>query len=188
MTGSSERPLLVLPSRSASRLLQAMAKSKKVWAALGGILVVAILLPAAAKAPVALVLAGVLLVPIVRGLKDPATTEAVGSQRWRDPAQAVRFDGSLRRSGSRSRWRQVRCLISGAELLVSSYWRRNQPPQVISLNSSEITSVATSTVRDGLKPGLMRIIRLQLADGSTLQLAVDLAVAEAVQGALAAHI
>jgi hypothetical protein len=187
MTACTDESLLVLPSRSGSRLIRVMARSKGVWAIVGIVVIASALLPTVAKAPVALLLAGVLMAPVVRGLRDPATATAVESLRWRDPTQAVRFDGGVRREDSRGRWRQVRCVVRGTELMIGSYWRRSRAPQVVSIKSSSVTSVTTSELRDGLKPGLMSVIHLRLANGSTLQLAVDRELAEAVSGTLTAH-
>ncbi|WP_270889890.1 hypothetical protein [Pedococcus sp. 5OH_020] len=166
-----------------------MVTSKKIWAAVVAILLATALVPAMAKAPVSLALAGVFLVPLVRRLQDPEVVAIGQSQRLHDPAQGVGFTGSIeRKNGSRpSRWRQVRCLIKDSELLIYPYWQHQGQPEVISIRASRIESVTPSRASDGLKPGVLRVIDLKLADTASLRLAVDAQIAQQVRAALEAH-
>lgn len=188
MTGRAQEPR-VLPSRSAGRLLRLMVTSKKIWAAVVAILLVTALVPAMARAPVALALAGVFMVPLVRRLQDPAVVATGQPQRPYDPAPGVAFTGrTARKNGSRlSRWRQVRCLIKDSNLLIYPYWHRGQP-LIISITASKIASVSPSRASDGLKPGLLSVIDLEPADTASLRLAVDAQVAQQVLAALEANV
>jgi hypothetical protein len=183
--------VLVFPSRSASRLLRLLftASGLKVWGALVGILTLTAFLPGAAKLQAALVLALGLTAAVLARLRDPALEAVVQSRRWADPSQAIRFDGVLGRieGRGRTRWRRVRCLLDGSDLVTTAYSRQHHDPAKTSIGGSRVLAVTSSLAADGVKGGSFRIIHLQLADGSRLMLAVDPFAVAAIEGALKAH-
>ena len=161
----------------------------KVCATVMGILALTAFFSDAARLPAAICLALVLTVPVATRMRDRGVEAAVNSRRWTDPSQAVRFDCLVRRCHGmgRLRWRQVRCVLTDAELATVSYWGRDQTPARTSIKGSRIVAVTSSRAPDGLKAGVFQVIHLELADGSILLLAVDRFTAVAVEGALRAQ-
>jgi hypothetical protein len=183
LTGKGDRPRDLSNHGTASHLLRLLLRSKRAWGALVIILIAAALVPGVAKIPVALVLAALVLVPVLRTLqsqsRDATPDGAVG------PDHSLRFDGLRGEPGKgRTRWSQVRCLVDGSDLRITSFWQRGKST-VVSLDGAALISIQASSPRDvNLKSGRMRIIEIKLSDASTLRLAVDLSIVDDVKAAL----
>lgn len=181
--GERDRPQ-GLPNRAtASHLLRLILTSRRAWVAVVVIVAATALVPAVAKFPVALVLSTLVVVPVLRTLQrgstDGTPDGGVGRGRPRH------FDGFRGEPGKgRTRWSQVRCLVDGSELRITSFWRPGRQT-VVSLGGAVLTSIQASGPRDmNLKSDRMRIIELELNDGSALRLAVDVSIVDDVTAAL----
>jgi hypothetical protein len=183
VTGKRDRPQELPNQGTASYLLRLLLTSKRAWGALAIILIATALLPGVAKIPVALVLAALVVVPALRTLQSQSRDVTPNGRAGL--AHSLRFDGFQGEPGKgRTRWSQVRCLVDGSDLRITSFWRPGRQT-VVSLNGAVLTSIQASDPREGnLKSGRMRIIELKLSDASSVRLAVDLSILENVQAAL----
>jgi hypothetical protein len=176
-----------VPPRNLStpgKVFRRAAGSRQFWTTLIAILLVTALLPTPAKAPVAMVLSGVLLVPAMQR----AQVWPMGRTQGEDlapPDGPIQFAGFIWCS-DRARWSQVRIVIDGPELRSAPYWRlRTPPPTVLTLTAAEPVSARISSRHDlPLKPGRMRILDYRLGDGTALRVAAELSIADEVTAAI----
>ena len=184
MTDGSDEPHKLHNEGTASHLFGLLVRSKLAWVAVLAIVLVATIVPTIAKVPVALVLAAFLLVPLLRNLQvrpgipdEPVT--------YRASTRGISFEGFKGEQGPKgTKWRQVRCVVEGSELRMSSFWHKGEV-EVISIKDARIVGVSPSGVRDlNLKSGRMRILDLELVTLHTLRLAIDCSIEEPVRATL----
>jgi hypothetical protein len=171
------------PRLTAGQVLRDAFKSPRCWGALILTLMVVSIVPTAAKTPVAMALAALLVAPAMRMAQPPVGSPLAVPI---DPREGVNFDGFRGvQAGSRVRWQQVRCRIEGSELRMVSFWHKRRAPEVVSVRGAALLSIRMSEPRDlNLKPRRMSILDLRLFDGSSLQLAVDASLQHQVRSLL----
>ena len=182
--GTSEKPQKL--SRGGGKALLGLLGRKRFWGALILIIIAAIVVPTVAKVPVTLALSITLIGPLLNRSRSLQAAEAAFAGGPVRPGAGARFVGFRgEETSGRIRWRQVRCVVKGADLEMASYWRRGKAPDVVSMANARVTSTRMSAREDrNLKRGQASIIEFALDNGSSLQLAVDAVIAGDVRALL----